>query len=82
MKAFDNAISKAMIRDFEHIAVSAGFDAFGGDLASLGLTERTYSEIGKKIRSLEKRTFFVLEGGYSGRNIGKSVTSLLSQFQN
>ena len=82
MKAFDNAISKAMIRDFEHIAVSAGFDAFGGDLASLGLTERTYAEIGKKIRSLEKRTFFVLEGGYSGRNIGKSVTSLLSQFQN
>ena len=81
LKAFNDAITKARERDFEYIAVSAGFDAYLGDLASLGLTEKTYVALGRTISSLDKPTFFVLEGGYSGENMGKAITSLLKPFQ-
>lgn len=59
------------------VAVSAGFDTHAGDLASLGLTERGYEEIGRRIGGLGKPTFFVLEGGYVGENIGRDVNCLL-----
>jgi acetoin utilization deacetylase AcuC-like enzyme len=48
-----------------------------GDLASLGLTEKGYREIGKRIAALKKPTFFVLEGGYVGEQIGKDIDELL-----
>jgi len=66
LKTLDEALSKVDLDKFEVVAVSAGFDAHAGDLASLGLTELGFNEIGKKIASLRKHTFFVLEGGYSG----------------
>jgi acetoin utilization deacetylase AcuC-like enzyme len=56
---------------FETVAVSAGFDTHAGDLASLGLTEKGYREIGIKIAALRRPTFFVLEGGYDGGHVGK-----------
>jgi len=47
------------------IGVSAGFDAHEKDpLLSLNLKTETYFKIGKKISSLEKPFFCVLEGGY------------------
>jgi acetoin utilization deacetylase AcuC-like enzyme len=77
LKTLDEALSKIDINKFEVVAVSAGFDAHAGDLASLGLTEKAYREIGKRIASLKKPTFFVLEGGYHGENIGKDIDQLL-----
>jgi acetoin utilization deacetylase AcuC-like enzyme len=62
---------------FEVVAVSAGFDTHAGDLASLGLTEKGYREIGKRIAGLGKPTFFVLEGGYLGENVGRDIHELL-----
>lgn len=81
LKTLNEALSKVDIDKFEVVAVSAGFDAHAGDLASLGLTEKTYREIGKRIASLNKPTFFVLEGGYNGENIGKDIDQLLKGFE-
>jgi acetoin utilization deacetylase AcuC-like enzyme len=66
---------------FDLVAVSAGFDTYVGDLASLGLREHTYWEIGKRIAALRKPTFFVLEGGYMGEQVGRGIDSLLKGFE-
>jgi acetoin utilization deacetylase AcuC-like enzyme len=58
-----------------------GFDTYTGDLASLGLTESSYREIGKRIAALAKPTFFVLEGGYLGEKNGKDIDQLLRGFE-
>jgi acetoin utilization deacetylase AcuC-like enzyme len=81
LKTLDKALNLVNVDKFEVIAVSAGFDTHAGDLASLGLTEKSYWEIGKRIGFLNKPTFFVLEGGYSGDNIGKDIDQLLKGFE-
>ena len=82
LETLDNALS--MVGDvgrFGVVAVSAGFDTHVGDLASLGLTEHSYWEIGRRIAALGKPTFFVLEGGYIGEKVGKGIDQLLSGFE-
>jgi acetoin utilization deacetylase AcuC-like enzyme len=59
------------------IAISAGFDAHKGDLASLGLTSDCYREIGRRIRNQGKKVFGVLEGGYSAENIAFDLNQLI-----
>jgi len=78
LETLDKALS--MVEDvgrFRVVAVSAGFDTYAGDLASLGLSEHSYWEIGRRIAALGKRTFFVLEGGYMGEKVGKGIDQLL-----
>jgi acetoin utilization deacetylase AcuC-like enzyme len=77
LKTLDKALGMFDMDKFERVAVSAGFDTHAGDLASLGLTEKGYSEIGKWIAKSGKPTFFVLEGGYNGENVGKDIDKLL-----
>ncbi len=81
LRALDQGLSLIDVDRFEVVAVSAGFDTHGGDLASLGLTAKGYREIGKRIAQLKKATFFVLEGGYNGMNNGKDIHELLKAFQ-
>jgi acetoin utilization deacetylase AcuC-like enzyme len=81
VKALDKALSMIKVGRFEVVAVSAGFDTHAGDLASLGLTEKGYREIGKRIAGLGKRTFFVLEGGYNGENMGRDMDTLLKEME-
>jgi acetoin utilization deacetylase AcuC-like enzyme len=81
IKTLDKALSSVDVDNFELVAVSAGFDTHVGDLASLGLTEKGYRNIGKRIAGLGKPTFFVLEGGYQGENIGKDIDELLKAFE-
>jgi acetoin utilization deacetylase AcuC-like enzyme len=66
---------------FEAVAVSVGLDTHNGDLASLGLTETSYKQIGKRIAALEKPTFFILEGGYRGEQNGVDIDQLLQGFE-
>jgi acetoin utilization deacetylase AcuC-like enzyme len=80
LKTLEEALKKVDLQKIEVVAVSAGFDAYAGDLASLGLTEKTYGKIGEILASLGKPTFFVLEGGYVGENVGKSIDELLKNF--
>jgi acetoin utilization deacetylase AcuC-like enzyme len=82
LETLDKALGMISLDRFEVVAVSAGFDTHAGDLASLGLTEKGYREIGNKIAGLGKPTFFVLEGGYQGENIGKDIHQLLKAYEN
>jgi acetoin utilization deacetylase AcuC-like enzyme len=66
---------------FEVVAVSAGFDTQLGDLASLGLTEKSYYQIGKRIALLKKPAFFVLEGGYMGEKNGLNINQFLKGYE-
>jgi len=81
LEALGRALALVESARFDVVAVSAGFDTHAGDLASLGLTEEGYREIGKRIAGLEKPTFFVLEGGYNGENNGKDIDQLLQGFE-
>jgi acetoin utilization deacetylase AcuC-like enzyme len=81
LRTLDKALRAVDIGRFEVVAVSAGFDTHSGDLASLGLTEKGYSGMGRRIAALERPTFFVLEGGYSGENLGRDIDQLLKAFE-
>jgi acetoin utilization deacetylase AcuC-like enzyme len=81
LKTFDQALGMVDVGRFEVVAVSAGFDTHLSDLASLGLTENSYREIGKRIAALKKPAFFVLEGGYIGEKNGKDIDQLLEGFE-
>ncbi|RZN56538.1 MAG: histone deacetylase [Candidatus Methanomethylicota archaeon] len=80
IKTLKKALEKIDMNKIEVIAVSIGFDTFIGDIASLGLNEKSFEEIGKILSSLNKPIFFVLEGGYIGENIGKGIIALLKYF--
>ncbi|MBU7024336.1 MAG: histone deacetylase [Theionarchaea archaeon] len=67
MAVFEKGLEKT--RDFnpDLIAVSAGFDGYIGDpLSMLRFQQKTYQEIGEKIKSFGLPSFAVLEGGYGG----------------
>ncbi len=80
-ETLDKALGMVSGESFEVVAVSAGFDTYAGDLASLGLTDNNYREIGKRIAGLGKPTFFVLEGGYMGEKVGKGIDQLLRGYE-
>jgi len=77
LKTLDKALSQVDMTGVEVIGISAGFDAHQGDLASLSLSSEGYREIGRKIGTLEKPTFGVLEGGYIGENISRDLHELI-----
>jgi acetoin utilization deacetylase AcuC-like enzyme len=81
LKTLDTALKTLHMEKYELVAVSAGFDTFAGDLASLGLSEKAYGEIGRRIGSLHKPTFFVLEGGYQGEHVGNAIDQLLKAYE-
>ena len=81
LETLDKALGMVDVGRFEVVAVSVGFDTHLGDLASLGLTESSYKEIGKRIGALRKPTFFVLEGGYMGEKNGRDIDQLLSGYE-
>jgi len=81
LETLDAALSQVSKREFEVVAVSAGFDTHMGDLASLGLTEKCYRGIGERIAELGRSVFFVLEGGYQGEIIGKDIDQLLKRLE-
>jgi len=81
LKTLDKALHMISSRTFEVVAVSAGFDTHAGDLASLGLTQKGYEGIGKRIATLKRPTFFVLEGGYAGEHLGRDVDQLLRSYE-
>ena len=81
LETLDKALSMIDAGKFEVVAASVGFDAHFGDLASLGLTENTYGEIGERIARLKKPVFFILEGGYMGEQNGKDIDQLLMGYE-
>ena len=67
------------IKDFspDVLAVSLGFDTYIDDpLAGINLTKESYFKIAKVISKLNKRAFFILEGGYS-KDLGPCIESFM-----
>ena len=81
LETLDEALGMVDASKFEVVAVSVGLDAHLGDLASLGLTENSYREIGKRIAALKKPVFFVMEGGYVGKQNGEDIDQLLRGYE-
>src|ERR1700690_2782311 len=81
LETLDKALGMVDLAKFESIAVSAGFDTHLGDLATLGLVERDYFEIGKRVARLKRPSFFVLEGCYVGEKVGLDIDSLLKGYE-
>jgi acetoin utilization deacetylase AcuC-like enzyme len=81
LETLDEALGMVDMGSLEVVAVSVGFDAHTRDLASLGLTENSYREIGRRIGLLKKPTFFVLEGGYMGEQNGRDIDQFLSGYE-
>jgi len=77
LKTLDKALSQVDMKGIEVVGISAGFDAHQGDLASLGLSSECYREIGRKVGTLGKTAFGVLEGGYIGENISRDMHELI-----
>ncbi|MFW6269197.1 MAG: histone deacetylase family protein [Bacillota bacterium] len=76
LETLDNILK--IDKEFDMIAVSAGFDGYKGDpLASLGLTSRGYYRIGQKIANLNLPVFCVLEGGYNPDKLGKNIDNFI-----
>jgi acetoin utilization deacetylase AcuC-like enzyme len=81
LQTLDKALGMVDLDKVEVVAVSCGFDTHTKDLASLGLVEKDYCEIGKRVGSLGKPVFFVLEGGYIGENVGLDIDALLRGYE-
>ena len=81
IETLDKALGMIDLAKFEAVAVSAGFDTHQGDLASLGLLDKDYFEIGKRVAQLKKPAFFVLEGGYVGEKVGLDIDSFLRGYE-
>ena len=80
LETLDRGLGMVDFGKVEAVAVSCGFDTHLGDLASLGLVERDYYEIGKRVANIKKNAFFVLEGGYVGKNVGLDIDSFLKGY--
>jgi acetoin utilization deacetylase AcuC-like enzyme len=78
LQTLEKALSQVDMANVEVVAISAGFDAHQGDLASLGLTFEGYREIGRRVGALGKPVFGVLEGGYVGDYVGRDLHELIS----
>lgn len=81
LETLDRALSRIDFAPIEKLAVSCGLDTHQGDLASLGLVERDFLEIGRRIAHLGKPAFFILEGGYVGEKVGLDIDSLLRGYE-
>ncbi|MFW6283661.1 MAG: histone deacetylase family protein, partial [Minisyncoccales bacterium] len=84
LETLKKSISEALkIFSPEQIAVSAGFDTYKGDLASLGLEKGSYKKIAQIIRKTKEKTnsriFAVLEGGYK-ENLGELIEIFVKEF--
>jgi acetoin utilization deacetylase AcuC-like enzyme len=81
LETLDKALSCINPKDYEALAVSAGFDTHSCDLATLGLATEDYYHIGKRVAALGLPAFFVLEGGYNGQNVGLDIDSFLRGYE-
>jgi acetoin utilization deacetylase AcuC-like enzyme len=77
-QTLEKALSQVDMTNVEVVAISAGFDAHEGDLASVGLTFEGYQKIGRMVGALGKPVFGVLEGGYVGEYVGRDLRELIS----
>ncbi|KAI9136226.1 acetylpolyamine aminohydrolase [Paraphysoderma sedebokerense] len=82
LEALGVAIEAVKRFDPNVVVVSLGVDTFNGDvLGGFFLTSDCYTKIGRLTATLNKKTLFVLEGGYVIEKIGLNVTNVLFGFE-
>ncbi len=80
--ALDEALT--IIKNFSpnYLVLSTGMDTFDGDpLGKFKVTRNGFSEIGKRIASLNLPTAIIMEGGYANAELGNNVATLLENFK-
>jgi acetoin utilization deacetylase AcuC-like enzyme len=81
LKTLEKALQVIQSNRPEVLAISMGFDTFGGDpLAGQKLTEKGYGKMGRMISALNIPTFITLEGGYNVEKIGILCRNFLDGF--
>lgn len=81
LSALDEALD--LIKKFtpKYLVVSAGMDTFDGDpLGKFKVSRAGFTEIGKRISTLNLPTVIVMEGGYANKVLGENIVALLEQF--
>ncbi len=77
LETLETALAQAG-RDFEQLAISAGFDTYVEDpLASLGLEVDAFYDVGSILGGVGLPTFVVLEGGYIPEIMGPAAEALI-----
>lgn len=82
LTALDEAL--AMIQKFapNYLVLSTGMDTFDGDpLGKFHVTQHGFSQIGKRIASLNLPTAIIMEGGYANEALGTNIVTLLENFK-
>ena len=82
LSVLDEALN--IIKKFaaNYLVISAGVDTFDGDpLGTFKVTCEGFSEIGKRIASLNLPTAIIMEGGYANEALGTNVVTLLENFK-
>ncbi len=81
LEILEDDLQRLREKDFEQLALSAGFDGHERDpLASVGLSTSAFRDIGEMLKSLDLHTFGVLEGGYVGEDLGRNIDAFLRGF--
>jgi acetoin utilization deacetylase AcuC-like enzyme len=75
------AISRIRNYDPDVLVVSLGVDSFAGDpVGGFKLQSPDFVDIGKKIRSMNLPTHFIMEGGYAMSALGTNVANVIEGY--
>lgn len=78
LSVLESLVERCRAFDPQWIVVSAGFDTYIHDpLSTFQISTRGFSEIGARIRDLDKPTLVVQEGGYHIPDLGRNVVTFL-----
>ena len=81
--ALDDCISKISNFKPDFLIISLGVDAFENDpISFFKLKSENFINIGKKLSKLKIPSLFVMEGGYSIKEIGVNTVNTLKGFEN
>ncbi|GAA5912617.1 histone deacetylase family protein [Sporobolomyces salmoneus] len=81
LKTLSEAVKQIDRFEPDRVFVSLGVDTFIDDpLTQFSITREAYPEMGKLIATLQKKTVFVMEGGYCLDAIGGCVKGVLDGF--
>jgi Deacetylases, including yeast histone deacetylase and acetoin utilization protein len=83
LEAFDNSIKEIKKFKPDALVISLGVDAYEKDpISFFKLKSNNFIDIGRKLSKLSIPTLFVMEGGYSIKEIGVNTVNTLEGFEN
>ncbi len=83
LEAFNNSIKEIKKFKPDALVISLGVDAYEKDpISFFKLKSNNFIDIGRKLSKLSIPTLFVMEGGYSIKEIGINTVNTLEGFEN